>query len=81
MKNIIYIYHFPTCYTYSVRKPIYRELNLVRALDEDTGPGAFSFLSSSAPLGQTAVSGNSNPSSVTLRIFDLTLLLILGSLC
>ena len=39
-------------------KKAYRELNLERALDEDTGPGeVFSFLS--APLGQTAVSGNS----------------------
>ena len=55
-------HHFPTCYAYSVKKPI-GELNLERALNEDTGPGVFSFffssLSSSSPLGQTAVSGNS----------------------
>ena len=47
-------YHFPTCYAYSVKEPI-GELNLKRALDEDTG----ALLSSSSPLGQTAVSGNS----------------------
>ena len=35
------IHHFPTCYAYSVKKPI-GELNLERALDEDTG--VFSFL-------------------------------------
>ena len=29
------IYHFPTCYAYSVKEPI-GELNLKRALDEDT---------------------------------------------
>ena len=28
-------YHFPTCYAYSVKEPI-GELNLKRALDEDT---------------------------------------------
>ena len=58
MKNLIY--HFPTCYAYSVIKPI-GELNLKRALDEDTGvfSSFFSFLSSSSPHGQTAVSGNS----------------------
>ena len=41
------------------KKPI-GELNLKRALDEDTGvfSSFFSFLSSSSPLGQTAVSGN-----------------------
>ena len=37
-------------------KKAYRELNLLRTLDEDTVPGDFSFLSSSSPLGQTAVS-------------------------
>ena len=49
----------PFCYAYSVKEPI-GELNLKRALDEDTGvfSSFFSFLSSS-PLGQTAVSGNS----------------------
>ena len=37
------------------------ELNLKRTLDEDTGvfSSFFSLLSSSSPLGQTAVSGNS----------------------
>ena len=56
MKNLIY--HFPTCYAYSVKKPI-GELNLKRALNEDTGVFSFffSFLSSSYPLGQIAVSG------------------------
>ena len=56
MKNLRY--HFPTCY--SVEESI-GELNLKRALDEDTGvfSSFFSFLSSSSPLGQTAVSGNS----------------------
>ena len=57
----VYIrYHFPTCYAYSVKEPI-GELNLKRALDEDTGvfSSFFSLLSSSSPLGQTAVSGNS----------------------
>ena len=33
MKNLRY--HFPTCYAYSVKEPI-GELNLKRALDEDT---------------------------------------------
>ena len=58
MKNLKY--HFPTCYTYSVKEPI-GELNLKRALDEDTGvfSSFFSLLLSSSPLGQTAVSGNS----------------------
>ena len=47
-------------YAYSVIEPI-GELNLKRALDEDTGvfSSFFSLLSSSSPLGQTAVSGNS----------------------
>ena len=39
MKNLIY--HFPTCYAYSVKKPI-GEVNLKRALDEDTG--VFNFI-------------------------------------
>ena len=58
MKNLRY--HFPTCYAYSVKEPI-GELNLKRALDEDSGVFSFFFslLSSSSPLGQTAVSGNS----------------------
>ena len=49
MKNLIH--HFPTCYAYSVKKPI-GELNLKRALDEDTGVFSllFSSLSSSSPL-------------------------------
>ena len=34
MKNLRY--HFPTCYAHSVKEPI-GELNLKRALDEDTG--------------------------------------------
>ena len=40
-------------------KKTYRELNMERALDKDTGVFSFffSFLSSSSPLGQTAVSG------------------------
>ena len=47
-------------YAYSVKEPI-GELNLKRALDEDTGvvSSFFSLLSSSSPLGQTAISGNS----------------------
>ena len=55
MKNLRY--HFPTCYAYSVKEPI-GELNLKRALDEDTGvfSSFFSLFSSSSPLGQTAVS-------------------------
>ena len=58
MKNLIH--HFPTCCAYSIKEPI-GELNLERALDEDTGVFSFIFssLSSSSPLGQTAVSGNS----------------------
>ena len=58
MKNLRY--HFPTCYAYSVKEPI-GELNLKRALGEDTGvfSSFFSLLSSSSSLGQTAVSGNS----------------------
>ena len=58
MKNLRY--HFPTCYAYSVKEPI-GELNLKRALDEDTGvfSSFFSLLLSSSPLGQTAVSRNS----------------------
>ena len=49
------IHHFPTymlCLLFL--KKAYRELNLERALNEDTGPGDFSILSFS-PLGQTAV--------------------------
>ena len=47
-------------YAYSVKEPI-GELNPKRALDEDTGvfSSFFSLLSSSSPLGQTAISGNS----------------------
>ena len=47
-------------YAYSVKEPI-GEINLKRALDEDTGvfSSFFSLLSSSSLLGQTAVSGNS----------------------
>ena len=58
MKNLRYL--FPTCYAYSVKEPM-RELNLERALYEDTGvfSSFFSLLSSSSPLGQTSVSGNS----------------------
>ena len=70
MKNLRY--HFPTCYAYSVKEPI-GELNLKRALDEDTGVFSFffSFLSSSSnsPLGQTAVSGNSTLHPVILGVF------------
>ena len=74
MKN-----HFPTCYAYSVKKPI-EELNLKRALDEDTGVFYFffSFLLSSSPLGQTAVSVNSmHPSSVILGVFVFIFFFIL----
>ena len=48
MKNLRY--HFPTCYAYSVKEPI-GELNLKRALKEDTGvfSSFFSLLSSSSP--------------------------------
>ena len=58
-----------------VKKPI-GELNLKRALDEDTGVFSFffSFLSSSSPLGQTAVSGNSTLHQwpwESLSFFDL----------
>ena len=68
MKNLRY--HFPTCYAYSVKEPI-GELNLKRALDEDTGVFSFFFslLSSSSPLGQTAVSGNSTLHPVILGVF------------
>ena len=47
MINLI-LYHFPTCYAYSVKKSI-GELSLKTALDEDTGVFSFffSFLSSS----------------------------------
>ena len=59
MKKLIIPFPY-MLYAYSVKKPI-GELNLKRALDEDTGVFSFffSFLSSSSPLGQTAVSGNS----------------------
>ena len=43
MKNLIH--HFPTCYAYSVKKPI-GELSLERDLDEDTE----SYFLSSFPL-------------------------------
>ena len=47
-----------TCCAYSVKKPI-GELNLKRALDEETGPGVFSFffssLSSSSKLAMDHV--------------------------
>ena len=49
-------HYFSTCYNY-FRIKAYREINLVRALDEDTR--VFSFYLSSSPLAQTAVSGNS----------------------
>ena len=53
MKNL---YNTPFSYMLCLFcKKAYRELNLVRALGEDTGPGDFSFPSSSSPLGQTAV--------------------------
>ena len=64
MTAILYMkdlrYHFPICYACSVKEPI-GELNLKRALNEDTGvfSSFFSLLSSSSPLGQTAVSENS----------------------
>ena len=46
---------------YAVKEPI-GELDLKRALDEDTGVfSSFFSLLSSSPLGQTAVSGNSTP--------------------
>ena len=56
-KNLIH--NYPTCYVYSVQELI-RALNLKKALDEDTGvfSSFFSLLSSSSPLGQTAISGN-----------------------
>ena len=59
MKKLIIPFPY-MLYAYSVKEPI-GELNLKRALDEDTGVFSFffSFLSSSSPLGQTAVSGNS----------------------
>ena len=59
MKNLRY--HFPTCYMPILLKEPIGELNLKRALDEDTVvfSSFFSLLSSSSPLGQTAVSGNS----------------------
>ena len=75
MKNLRY--HFPTCYAYSVKEPI-GELNLKRALDEDTGvfSSFFSLLSSSSPLGQTAVSGIppfiSDPGSLCLFTYIRT---------
>ena len=50
MKNLIH--HFLTYCAYSVKKPI-GELNLKRALDDNTG-----VFSSFFSLGQTAVSGN-----------------------
>ena len=48
--------HFLTCYAYSVMiQPVYRELKLVRALNEDTSnEDSLSFF---APLGQTTVLG------------------------
>ena len=55
MNNLIH--NFPIYYAYSVNKA-YRELNLERVLDEDTGVFLFFLLSSLVPLGQTAVSGN-----------------------
>ena len=55
MKNLIC--HFPTCYAYSVKEPI-GELNLKRALDEDTGVFS-SFFHLSSPLGQTCFGATS----------------------
>ena len=67
MKNLIY--HFPTCYAYSVKRPI-GELNLKRALDEDTRvfSSFFSFLSSSFHWVRQLFLGF-YPSSVTQGIF------------
>ena len=57
--DYLYIKKSNTPFSYMLFKKLYRELNLESfKLDEDTGPGYFSFLSSSSPLGQTAVSGN-----------------------
>ena len=47
-----------------------------RALDEDT---VLNFLSFS-PLGQTAISGNSSPSSVTLGVYIVCMYVYLGLL-
>ena len=62
--------NFPTCYAYSVKEPI-GELNLKRALDEDTGvfSSFFSLLSSSSPL-------EFHPSSVILGVFVFFFILI-----
>ena len=61
-------------YAYSVKEPI-GELNLKRALDEDTGVFSSFFslllLSSSSPLGQTAISGNSCTVLYTLSIYSI----------
>ena len=48
---------FLHAYCIYFRVSTYRELNLVRALNEDTR--VFSFFSSYSPLGQTVISGNS----------------------
>ena len=50
------------------------ELNLKRALDEDTGVFSI-FLLSFSPLGQTAVSGNSTLHQLILGVFVFFLIL------
>ena len=73
MKNLIY--HFPTYYMPILLKEPIGELNLKRALDEDTGvfSSFFSLLSSSSPLGQTAFLGIppfiSDPGSLCLFLY------------
>ena len=80
MKNLRY--HFPTCYAYSVKEPI-GELNLKRALDEDTG--VFSFFFSLFPLiplfiffstGSDSRFWEFHPSSVILGVFVFFFVLI-----
>ena len=65
MKNLRY--HFPTCYAYSVKEPI-GELNLKRALDEDTGVFSSFF--------HLLLHWVRHPSSVILGVFIFFFILI-----
>ena len=69
MKNLRY--HFPTCFAYSVKEPI-GELNLKRALDEDTGVFSSFFFST----GSDSRFWEFHPSSVILGVFVFFFILI-----
>ena len=66
MNNLIH--NFPIHYAYSVNKA-YRELNLERVLDEDTGVFLFFLLFFSCSTGLDSCFWEFHPSSLTLEVF------------